>query len=561
MTKIKIILSFCLILNFISVYADDNIFENDTIVNDFMSADPAQVYRETFLPAISRIDSFKIRKEFEQSVDAILDNRYLKSSEYAIAIYSLDNNEFYYSKNIKQPLTPASTTKLLTTYSALKLLGVDHKIQTSIFTDAESIEDTLLNGNIYIVGKGDAMFTIKDLECMAEDIQKLGIKTINGNIYADGSFFDGIRSRWEYSGDHDEVQAMPPVTALSINDNKTTIIVTSGRKGGQYVNVNILPQSETFSKWVTAKVRASTRKSYLEQEPDSIGLLYGLNESIFERAGDEYQIMKIARGNTIKIGSKYDAKAGKQLITVSGYLYPNKSVSYQHYILEPELTVAGALKSSLEAGGIKINGVIGQKSLHKNSQPNDAYLLAATYRNLNEIISITNKNSDNYYAENLFKMLGGYNTKHKFNIDGAKEIILNQLQDAGINTKEIVINDGSGLSRRNLVSAESLIKLLIAAENSNFREQFKESLSIAGVDGTLKKRMKNGGAYSNLKAKTGTLRNVSSLSGYVNTIDGERLCFAFLFRGNAVSTYKSIENELGSLMSEFFYYSNPPDNE
>ena len=543
------------------VISQEELIQEDSIAIDFMNIPPSQVYRETFLPVVTLGDSTKILDQFRESIENVLRSRYVSDSEHAIAIYSLDKNEYYFKKNIDRPLTPASTNKLVTTFAALNLLGHEHRIQTKIITDAVSIEDSILNGDLYIIGNGDAMFSVRDLECMAEDISRLGIKVINGNIYGDGSFFDGVTSRWKYSGDNDEVQAMPPVTALSIEDNKATIVVSSGNKAGAYVNVNVIPQSDSFAKWVTAKVRGYKRKSSLMiNEQDAP--LYGLNSPyyehyLYEKAGDSYaDIMPIANWRSIRVSSKISTETGKQLFSVSGYLYPNKTVSYRHYMEEPELAVAGALKSRLEAGGITVNGEIGTKALSKGTDPENAYILSSFGRKLTDIIEATNKNSNNYYAENLFKLIGAYEKKHKYNVDGARELIAKQMQKNSIPFKKCIVNDGSGLSRRNLLTAETLIEILKTAENSGMRDAFRNSLSIAGVDGTLKKRMKFTGAENNLIGKTGTLRNVSALSGYVTTLEGERLCFAFLFRGYGVSSYKNAEDELGKIMSELFYYAN-----
>jgi D-alanyl-D-alanine carboxypeptidase len=546
------------VLNVFPSISKDEILLEDSLAIDFMNVSPAQVYRETFLPVITSKDSAEVIGGLQVEIDRILNRRYVRNAQQAIAVYSLDKKEYYYAKNIDVPMTPASTTKLVTTFTAYDLLGSEHRVFTKIFTDAESIQDSVLNGNIYIVGKGDAMFTVQDLECMAEDIEKLGIKKINGNVYADGSFFDGITSRWEYSGDDDEVQAMPPVTALSIEDNKATIVVSSGSRAGKYVNVNILPQSEIFAKWVTAKVRGYKRSKSSLMNEDTLGLLYGHLQDIneYEKAGDSYpQLMPASSWRSIRVRSNISEKTGKQLFTVSGYLYPNKTVSYKHYIEEPELSIAGALKARIEAGGIEVTGDCGVKELGDSENLHEIYTLSEFSRKLSDIIENTNKFSNNYYAENLFKMIGAYNRKHQLNVDGARELIADRLEQHSIPFDKCKLNDGSGLSRRNLLTAETLIRLLETADTLKMKEEFLNSLSIAGVDGTLRKRMKYTGAENNLKAKTGTLRNVSALAGYITTLEGERLCFAFLFKGYGVSSYKDAEDEIGKAMSEFIYYS------
>jgi D-alanyl-D-alanine carboxypeptidase len=124
------------------------------------------------------------------------------------------------------------------------------------------------------------------------------------------------------------------------------------------------------------------------------------------------------------------------------------------------------------------------------------------------------------------------------------------LKDNEINTNGFVFNDGSGLSRRNLITAEGLTNLIIKAIESPFANDFINSLSIAGYDGTLQKRMLNTFAAGNVRAKTGTLSNVSSLTGIVNNRRDDTIIFGFIFNGGSVGTYKKIENEISILLSE-----------
>jgi D-alanyl-D-alanine carboxypeptidase/D-alanyl-D-alanine-endopeptidase (penicillin-binding protein 4) len=137
------------------------------------------------------------------------------------------------------------------------------------------------------------------------------------------------------------------------------------------------------------------------------------------------------------------------------------------------------------------------------------------------------------------------------NAYGTRQITDSILHKCGIDSSECVLNDGSGLSRRNLITIESLINILKVSYKSDFYNELKNSLSIASLDGTLKKRFKQTFAESNLHAKTGTLRNVSALAGYVTTRDGEELAFAFVFNGSNVGAYKMLENEIGILLSQF----------
>jgi D-alanyl-D-alanine carboxypeptidase/D-alanyl-D-alanine-endopeptidase (penicillin-binding protein 4) len=176
-------------------------------------------------------------------------------------------------------------------------------------------------------------------------------------------------------------------------------------------------------------------------------------------------------------------------------------------------------------------------------------------RDLFEVLDVLNKNSDNYIAENLFKIIGAHNPLFDDNYYGAQDLTYKILKNQKIPSKGLYINDGSGLSRRNLVTTEALVKIIENISKQSYGERFIQCLAIAGSDGTLRKRMKNTAAEDILIGKTGTLRNVSALTGVTTTLDGEKLAYAFIFNGNNVGKYKSVENELGELISQFFYFN------
>ena len=181
--------------------------------------------------------------------------------------------------------------------------------------------------------------------------------------------------------------------------------------------------------------------------------------------------------------------------------------------------------------------------------------IAEVNRPLMDLIYLTNKNSDNYLAETIFKMTGAYAGNHLNNGKSSKEKLKNIFNKYNIPCTDCLINDGSGLSRRNVVTVDGILHLLIESKHLNFGNELDSSLSIAGIDGTLINRMKNSMAENNLRAKTGTLRNTSALSGFVQTQDDELLAFSFVFNGPSVGSYKQIENKLGELLANFKYSS------
>lgn len=474
----------------------------------------AQVRPAASPTPLSASDSTRALHLISTRIEALLGDKALNNTSVGIAIRSVRNNKLLYSHNATAPLTPASTTKLYSTFAALYTLGGDHKVATTIYTDAEGIHNGVLNGNIFLVGAGDPLLETSDIEQLAEQIHRLGITSIKGNVYGDASFFDNITNRYEYSGDKDEVQPVAPVSALTLDHNTVTLLITSGTKAGSRARIQILPTSEAFAYTVTATVKGARRSKPRLSVQQSTG------------------------------------KDGKQHFAISGTIPPGRTVSYTYTTTNPAYVAAGVLLRRLESAGVAVSG---KASVQPAPKTTGRQLLTASYRPLSDIISIVNKNSDNFVAEHVFKMLGGAQHSTRSTAQAALTSLHTLLSDCNIPFQNCQLNDGSGLSRRNLVSPSSLVTLLAQAWNMPFAQAFVNSFSIAGIDGTLRKRMRGTPAEGNLIGKTGTLRNVSALAGYVTTLDGEHLAFSVLFNGSNVGLYKKIENDIGELLAGFSY--------
>ena len=238
--------------------------------------------------------------------------------------------------------------------------------------------------------------------------------------------------------------------------------------------------------------------------------------------------------------------------SVSGAIDAGDSYSYSYFIENPELAAAGALYNYLKMNGINVKGNYLSGKLPKDQNKIE---LCSKQRYLVDIISETLKNSDNYLAENIFKKIGASSGKMIENAKEAKTIISGLLNKYGLNGNDCVFYDGSGLSRRNKVNGETVVGFLNKIYKSDSKNILDTTLSIAGIDGTIKNRMQGTLAFNNLMAKTGTHKNVSGLCGIVKTLDGEHLAFSFIFNGNNIGEYKQIENRLGIILAEFFYFN------
>jgi PBP4 family serine-type D-alanyl-D-alanine carboxypeptidase len=212
--------------------------------------------------------------------------------------------------------------------------------------------------------------------------------------------------------------------------------------------------------------------------------------------------------------------------------------------------VAGVLKHQLKLAGISVKGSIARKVT-----PENAEIIGEFKHPLSYLVGLVNKNSDNFLAEHVYKLVGASAGGQKNTGKIATETVKRVLSDNGIPVDGICIYDGSGLCRKNLFSAAVQTMLLNRALKLPFGQDFKNSLSVAGVDGTLRKRMSGTYAASNLRAKTGTLRNTSALSGYSYTKDGEQLIFSIISNGPSVGEYKQLENRIGEAIANFSYAS------
>ena len=522
------------------------IFFAVVLANICIQSQSTEEYR---LQVFTSEDSLKSIKYLSSQISKILTDPSLKNTKYEVAVYSLESKKYLFKKNIDEFITPASITKLFTCFTALHSLRSDFMVKTSVYTTGE-IKNGILIGDVYIYGRGDALLKTSDLDNLVSIIKSKGINEIRGNIYADGSYFDKTQNRVEYSGDREVVQSIQPVTALSIENNIVTVTVEGIPQGrAKYSAVRTNPPSEAFIIQNSAKVIGEYNEHKRGQKQSN----NAIKGKFVDEYGGRYRFIPVSSKNSVHISQKHDQN-NIQTFQISGSIESGQTYSYSYYIADPVKVVAGTFKKLLTNKGIIVSGSFGEKEL-KSSSKSKPYLIAENERLLVDIITPTLKNSDNYYAENIFKIIGANSGKLKDNAKEAKQIILKVLDTINVPCIDCQFNDGSGLSRRNKVSSESVIKLIERTYYSPLRQIMDSTLAIAGYDGTIRNRMIGTLAEQNLHAKTGTHSNVSGLCGIVKSLDGEPIAFSFIFNGNNVGVYKQIENQLGIILAEFFYFN------
>ena len=444
-------------------------------------------------------------------IDTILADSIFIQSDAAVKIVSLENGDILYERNGVRLMRPASNTKLITSAAALGILGTNHEFRTSILADS-LMPGGMVHGSLYLKGYGDPDLTVADLDTMIAQLKAIGIRAIHGNIVADASWFDDLYWGEGWMWDDEPYSYEAGICALSVNKNCVKVSIIPGIVPGEGVRVVIDPPTHYVSLLNTARVVADTA-------------LVPLNVTRMYKE----------RLNTL---------------IVSGEVVTRPDTIHRWVtVWRPELYAATLLKERLEADSIFVRGqaTIGVALPWSRE-------LAYHRRSIDSVLINLNKESDNLSAENTLKTIavarGGVPGSAKYGLFQANAF----LSELGIDTTKHWIVDGSGVSHYNLLTADMLVQLLVAmTKQSDVFGLFYESLPIAGVDGTLEKRMQGTKAEANLRAKTGSIGGVSALSGYVTTADGERLVFSMLMQDFILPSrhYRNAQDAIGALLAGF----------
>ena len=459
---------------------------------------------ETPSPTTPRKNAPKTLEELRAAIQEVFARPDLAPAQMAVKVVSLDTGRVLFEENAMKLLHPASVMKTYTVAAALDRLTPDFRFKTSVY--AKSLPDSAgtIHGDLTIYGRGDPSIAArfnngdynKGIDDLAARIAASGVKRIEGDLVGDESYFTGapLGFGWEWA----DVQwySGAEVSALSVNDNSLDLFVKPGASIGAQCLITTGPPTPLvrFTNRTTTTARGTKRE---------VSVYRPLGENVFEIGGN------LPQGD------------------------PGWSVSIA--APRPALVFVYMLRASLAQRGVTITG---------RSRAVDAYERAgvplqtsglteiASLQSppLGEIAAQTFKPSQNLYAELILRALGSaVRTDPKLTSEEAGLVTVRAfLHEAGIDTGLMVLTDGSGLSRRDLVTADSMLKLLIYMDRHRFAKAFREALPIAGVDGTLKNRMKGTLAANNVRAKTGSLPTIASLSGYVTSAAGERLAFAIM---------------------------------
>ncbi|MCJ7553617.1 MAG: D-alanyl-D-alanine carboxypeptidase/D-alanyl-D-alanine-endopeptidase [Ignavibacteriaceae bacterium] len=450
----------------------------------------------------------------KEKLDQLLKDEFFESSLIAKDIYDLTADEYLYRVNSKMLLHPASNMKLFTSIAGLLTLGVDYQFLTSLYYDGEILGSTLY-GNLYIEGGCDPEFRTENLSNFILSLKALNINSIVGNIYADLSFKDSLYWGVGWMWDDDPSTDAPYLSALNINGNAVSVTL-NGANVGQSAEIILNPNSEFFS------VNNQTITVLKKEEED-----FYITRNWFNRKNE------IIASGKVSLEKENNENGDKQV-----------------NVLNPELYFLTLFKETLIQNGISFTGDISITKL----PPINKYLGSIT-TSLMTVLMNVNKNSNNLSAEMvLYAMAEKYFGRPATAENGIK--VINELiTSVGHNPEEYRIVDGSGVSHYNLISAELILDILkyIYTNEKEVYRRLWETLPIAGIDGTLEKRMTNSSAFNNVRAKTGTLSGVNALSGYVTAANGNQIAFSILIQNhvNKTSEARQFQDEICKILAEY----------
>jgi D-alanyl-D-alanine carboxypeptidase/D-alanyl-D-alanine-endopeptidase (penicillin-binding protein 4) len=457
---------------------------------------PVQVQVQTLDELQSRIRLALLRPE-------------LQRGQVGIKVVSLDTNKTLFEQNAEKYFMPASNMKSYTVAAALERLSPDFRFVTSVFASEKPDANGAVKG-LTIYGRGDVSFSTafndgdyyKSLDALAEKIAQSGVKRIEGDLVGDESYFTGnpIAVTWEW----DDLQWYygAEISALAVNDNAVDLSVKPGAVEKPCV-VQILPANTIVKINNTCITSASGTKR-------DVRVVKKLDQNVIEISG------------TMPAGDK-------------GY------TAYISVTRPAELFIA-LLRQRLEQKGVIITGqnrVIGTRDkafLAVASSVPPVEIARIESPPLALIAAKTMKPSQNTYTETILwalgEQIGNKSDPKSTSAERGIAVVQAFLRQVGISADSIVQWDASGLSRHNMVTPASLIQLYTyMAKQSRYAEAWRNSLTIAAIDGTLATRFKGTVAAGNVRGKTGTIDQVSALSGYVTTASGEKLVFSIIVNG------------------------------
>lgn len=424
----------------------------------------------------------RIAKLRERLID-VLHDKVLARTKVGMVVMRASDGDVLFAHNPAVPFNPASNTKMLTTAAALAYLGGDFRYHTALY-GPEPDTDGVVHGNVVLRGSGDPSLTATDVADLARHLARRGVVKIEGDLYADPGFHDTSRDGRPRTEKSDEGVG---TGALILNRNTYKIRVRP-TDVGRAASVSIEPATDYFR---------------VENQATTV------------------------RGKRTRLRIDSYRKDDKLVVTVRGRIADGRDDFVDVRRLADGALLTGAVLSrALSDFGVVLTG-----SVHTGSAPGKRVLATHESVPLIDVCKISNKPSNNFVADTIYKTLGGELYGQPGTLAKGTRAVSEYLAAAGIQAGSYKLVNGSGLTHENRIRPDELARLLRTIYfDVGVAPDFMSSLAVAGIDGTIRNRFLGTDAVGLVRAKTGTLSGVSALSGYVGDHD-DVLVFTIFVQG------------------------------
>jgi D-alanyl-D-alanine carboxypeptidase/D-alanyl-D-alanine-endopeptidase (penicillin-binding protein 4) len=456
-------------------------------------------------------------EELQARLEAHVTQARFNGALWGMKIVSLDSGKTWFEHHADRLMSPASNSKLYTGAMALDRLGGDYRIVTPILATAKPESDGTLKGDVIVSGRADPNWRAREakkdfwttFEPFIAALEKAGVKRISGDIVADATWIVGLPNGSGWTADDLNDYYGAEISAVSLEDGYAEMRVTPGAKIGDPCTVAmVLPG--------TGLVLDNRTKTIAKEGKRRIETVRLLGENVVHIFGE------------LPVGDK------EELADIT--------------VPKPAQWFANALKEALIKKGIQVGGVA--RSLRWPDAPATGVKIGeVTSPTMRELVHDFMKPSQNLETDLIFAHVGqtfraADAPAGRTSEDSALLVLRDFLKKNGLPVEEVRFDEGSGLSRNNLVSANATVALLKFMATHKEGKAFDAALPIAGVDGTLRRRLKGTVAEGKVRAKTGTLRYAISLSGYTTTAAGERVAFSAMLNRNVQPAGRNVRDEL-----------------
>ncbi len=445
-------------------------------------------------------------KALRRAIAPIVSRPELASAFWGIEVRSLKTGRTLYELNADHAFRPASTLKLVTTAAALDAYGESARLRTTVETAGRLDGLGRVLGDVYLVGRGDPSLSARfspgrpraAFEELADALVAAGVRRVEGRLIGHEGAFVGERRGSDWTWEDLVWGYGAEVSALSYEDNGVLLQLSPGERAGDPAVLDLGPSTTvlTVASSVTTATAGVAEDVRLEKDPAT---------------------NCVRLSGVLPIGARWSGRVAVE---------------------DPARFATAAFAAVLGVKGIRVVG--GVETSRAPLPPGARVLAFHDGTAMAELVRAVNKESQNLHAEMLLRLVG-LKVKGEGSVEKGHEATAEFLKRLGVPAEDWEMSDGSGLARTDVVTPRGLAALLAAMDAHPAAAAFRASLPVAGVDGTLEKRLRGTAAEGRVVAKTGTLNLANALAGYATTLRGERLAFVVFVNNHAHRSREAVD--------------------